>query len=150
MSVADVSHSRTEMKKADAIMRGNGKRKLEAGEGDQKSAKMKHQHVDWIGTPAYWILIEEAGKKYAPQMRATDIARHLQITTPGLFRDLTSQVVGRWIERPANGKPRWSEATLARAAKGYGQKGTVTRTGILVSKLDLCRYCCSVYSRKRI
>ena len=59
----------------------------------------------------------------------TDILKRLQSTNSTAFASLTTQVIGRWIDR-SGPKPKWTEAVTKRAARGR-QAGPITRTSIL-------------------
>jgi hypothetical protein len=72
-------------------------------------------------------------------MSPTDIVREAKRMDGVLFAKLTTQVVGRMIDRKPGVKPCWSEATLARAADGYNPGGQNTRQGILVRWVILYR-----------
>ncbi|KAF5384182.1 hypothetical protein D9615_003148 [Tricholomella constricta] len=86
--------------------------------------------TNWM-CPLLFCHIERAGRLAKPQMRPVDIVRTLQKLDDGLFAGLTSQVVGRWIDRTGE-FPRWSDNTLMRVELGNKPGGITTRVGILM------------------
>jgi hypothetical protein len=108
---------------------------------DPRGRKRVHGYEEasntlWTG-PILGQHILDAGRAAGPQMKPTEIVRILKCRTPKLFAGITSQVVGRYIERPADGPPRWKESFLERLREGYRAHSQSTRTGILVSTVGI-------------
>ena len=59
----------------------------------------------------------------------TDILKQLQSTNATAFSSLTTQVIGRWIDR-SGAKPKWTDTVIKRAERGR-QVGPITRKSIL-------------------
>lgn len=90
--------------------------------------------MNWF-QPLIWSQIETAAKNAGRPWRATEIAREAKKLNPMTFDTLTSQVVGRWIDkalRDRGGPSRWLSSVLEEVKKGNSPGGQNTRKGILV------------------
>jgi hypothetical protein len=95
----------------------------------------KRTHVSTLANRVCWqehhlwsqILhaVNVTGHPWSP----TDILKQLQSTNATAFGSLTTQVIGRWIDR-SGAKPKWTDAVIKRAERGR-QIGPITRKNIL-------------------
>jgi hypothetical protein len=99
--------------------------------------KRVHEYTEAVttnwGSPMLAQAIIDAGKQAGPLMKPSEICHLLKMENPRLFAKITPQVIGRYIERPPGGPPRWSTRFLNRVQEGNRPHGQTTRTGILVS-----------------
>jgi hypothetical protein len=86
--------------------------------------------TNWF-TPFLWQHILWAGNHCKPQMRPSEIVKILKLKFPLLFGALTTQVLGRWIDRKAS-PPQWSDKVLKLAEAGNRPQSHCKRAGILV------------------
>jgi hypothetical protein len=88
--------------------------------------------------PSLWRWIEEAVKTMTVWV-PKDILKYVQDKDPKAFNTLTTQVIGRWMDRDANNsrRSRWSAETLTKVeqCKEFRKvQKKATRSGILVSQ----------------
>lgn len=127
---AEYSRPRREFNEDHRVRRERKGRPCAPGKADAK-------RVNWQ-SPFLWSQITEAAMRSGKPWKPRSILREAQRMNRGSFRQLTEQVIGRWIDPAAkrNGYSQWTDAVLARAAIGNSPGGQSTRTGVLVSKLD--------------
>lgn len=90
--------------------------------------------TNWF-TPFLWQHIIWAGNHCKPQMSPSEIVKMLKLKFPLLFGSLTSQVVGRWIDRTAS-TPQWSAKVLKLAEAGNHPQSHHKHAGILVRRMQ--------------
>ncbi|TFY75668.1 hypothetical protein EWM64_g8344, partial [Hericium alpestre] len=108
---------------------------------DPRGRKRKHgaqvaKRENWTN-PLLFEQIINAGREAGPHLSATEIVKILQRRNPVHFARLTSQVLGRYIERPIDGLPRWKESILQRVEHGMKPGGQTTRSGVLSNRPEL-------------
>lgn len=101
-----------------------------------ESAEYKQAKTTTWLDPTIFIHLEAVAQTSKPAMSPTAMLKDLQTVhrKSGMFKNLTTQVLGRMITRPIGGPARWSDDTLKRVRLGRKAKGSVTRAGILVSQ----------------
>ena len=98
----------------------------------QKHEQRRVKYHNWF-TPAYWRMIEQAGKAAGSKMSATRIVKIAKARNPEIFENLLRETIRDWIDKSGE-RPRWSDATLRRVeagnAPGHANGG---RRGVFVS-----------------
>lgn len=106
---------------------------------DSRGRKRVREHEDASRTnwthPFLFDQIDTAAREVIPAFSPTEIVRRLQQRNPNQFLPLTSQVVGRWIERPPHQPPRWKESVRIRAEQGNKPIANMTSSSVLVCLL---------------
>ncbi|KAJ7759792.1 hypothetical protein DFH07DRAFT_772123 [Mycena maculata] len=95
------------------------------------------EKVNWQN-PLLWSQIELAALKSGSGLSGwspSEIVRQARLMAPETFRTLTSQVVGRWIDKDAKarGVDKWLDSVLEKVPSGAAPGGQSTRAGILAS-----------------
>ena len=102
----------------------------------EKNKKKDSKLTNWFN-PFIWPQVVTATSRAGRPWKPSDIVREARKLNPGVFWKLTSQVVGRWIDKAAKkeGVSKWKDSVLHNVAwaKGNSPGGHSTRTGILVS-----------------
>lgn len=111
----------------------------------RRGRKRKHAATDavrhnWVH-PLVFKQIIAVTNKLGPSMSPKEIVTNLRAANPTQFSRLTPQILGCWIERPKNGPARWKNNVLERVQTGNKPQGYVTRSGVLVRRVQSC---CSV------
>ncbi|KAJ6523241.1 hypothetical protein DFH09DRAFT_1330119 [Mycena vulgaris] len=99
------------------------------------------KHTNWKN-PLIWSQIETAALKAGHPWKPSEICRQAKLLAPHTFRQLTEQVVGRWIDTEAkklHGINKWKDEVLAAIPSGAAPGGQSTRAGVLDSYPELCK-----------
>jgi hypothetical protein len=125
--IAELSRPRRDFKEEQRLER---KTSLHTGRKRKREAT-DATLVNWT-SPMLWSQIEAAAREAGPSMSPTEIVRLLKARNPKDFARLTTQVLGSYIQRPANlnERPRWKDSVIRRV--GYRPGGHTTRSGMLV------------------
>lgn len=85
--------------------------------------------------PIIWVQIDAAAKRAGYPWSPKHIVDIAQKANPSLFKTLTRQVLGRWIDQDAKlkGVFKWKDSVLEDVKHGNSPRGQTTRRGILVS-----------------
>ncbi|KAJ7210222.1 hypothetical protein C8J57DRAFT_1098259, partial [Mycena rebaudengoi] len=104
-----------------------------------KNTKTDAKQVNWRN-PLIFAQLQVAAKKAGKPWRPSEICRQAKLLAPEVFRTLTEQVVGRWIDKEAKerGEHKWKDSVLEQVATGAAPGGQSTRAGILESYPALC------------
>ena len=91
--------------------------------------------VNWQ-SPLLWDTIVRAAAIVGYRMSPTAIEREAKRLDPVKFKQLTSQVIGQWIDRSGT-RPRWATRVLDRVKRGARPEDTTTRKSILALHPDV-------------
>ncbi|KAJ7925709.1 hypothetical protein B0H13DRAFT_2314298 [Mycena leptocephala] len=102
----------------------------------EKNKKKDSKLTNWFH-PFIWPQVVTATSRAGRPWKPSDIVWEARKLNPGVFWKLTSQVVGRWIDKAAKkeGVSKWKDSVLHNVAwaKGNSLGGHSTRMGILVN-----------------
>jgi hypothetical protein len=116
---------------------------------ETRGRKRKHEYTESVRTnwqvPHLWQQIDQAHKdtgkwpdRAKPKYVLADVIRLLHKRNHTAFATLTTQVLGRWLDKPScpGARPPWKACVLEQV--GFNPGGQVTQCGILV--WNLCSY----------
>ncbi|KAJ6510462.1 hypothetical protein C8R45DRAFT_764627, partial [Mycena sanguinolenta] len=105
----------------------------------EENAPTNSQRTNWKN-PLIWRQIDLAANKAGRPWSESEICRQAKILAPDIFANLTSQVVGRWIDKEARNRGvfKWKDAVIASIPTGAAPGGQSTRAGVLDSYPELC------------